>query len=96
MKFAEIIDRLDNGELCFREAWNNKFIVKQIPQTVPAEVVPRMSSLPEAAKRSLADAGDGSISYHDQVLIVEFGGRTTATSYVPSWEDIFSADWKIG
>lgn len=96
MKFAEIIDRLDNGALCFREAWGSKFIVKQIPQTVPAEVVPRMSSLPEAARRSLADAGDGSISYHDQVLIVDLNDRTTATSYTPTWEDIFATDWKIG
>ena len=73
MKFSEIIDRLNKGETfrrCSSPTWAGKFIVKQIPQTVPAEVVPRMTSLPDHAKAFIGTMGDGSISYHDQVLLV--------------------------
>ena len=53
MKFSEIIDRLNEGKAVARfssPAWAGKFIVKQIPQTIPAEVVPRMTSLPVMRK----------------------------------------------
>ena len=91
MKFSEIIDRLNEGEAFSRyssPAWAGKFIVKQIPQTVPAEVVPRMTSLPDRAKAVIGTIGDGSISYHDQV-------KSHATSYIPTWEDIFADDWQV-
>lgn len=95
MKFSEIIDRLNTGETVAREAWaGGTFLVKQIPQTVAAEVVPRMTSLPEPAKKILC----GTVAYHDQVLIVQardHGREAHATSYIPSWEDIFADDWRI-
>ena len=101
MKFSEIIDRLNEGEAFSRyssPAWAGKFIVKQIPQTVPAEVVPRMTSLPDRAKAVIGTIGDGRISYHDQVLIIEVNddcSKSHATSYIPTWEDIFADDWQV-
>lgn len=100
MKFSEIIDDLNRGytfRRCSDPAWAGKFIVKQIPQTVPAEVVPRMTSLPDHAKAVIGTIGDGSISYHDQVLIIEANddcSKSQATSYIPTWEDIFADDWQ--
>lgn len=94
MKFTEIIDRLNDGRTLAREAWaGDTCIVKQIPQTVAAEIVPRMSSLPDRMKEIL----QGTISYHDQVLLVRMGaeGREArATYYIPTWEDIFADDWR--
>ena len=101
MKFSEIIDRLNDGEMFLRyssPAWAGKFIVKQIPQTVPAEVVPRMTSLPDYTKAVIGTMGDGSISYHDQVLLVEANNgcpKSHATYYIPTWEDIFADDWQV-
>lgn len=101
MKFSEIIDRLNDGEMFRRyssPAWAGKFIVKQIPQTVPAEVVPRMTSLPDYAKTVIGTMGDGRISYHDQVLLVETNDgclKSHATYYIPTWEDIFADDWQV-
>lgn len=101
MKFSEIIDRLNEGETFRRyssPAWADKFIVKQIPQTVPAEVVPRMTSLPDHTKAVIGTMGDGSISYHDQVLLVEANDgcpKSHATYYIPTWEDIFADDWQV-
>lgn len=94
MKFSEIIDGLDEGKSFTREAWiNNAFITKQVPQTVEAGIVPRMTSLPGAAKRLITSYGNGEISYHDQVLRVTIGEPSTATYYIPTWEDVFANDW---
>ena len=100
MKFSEIIDKLNDGEMFRRSspAWAGKFIVKQIPQTVPAGVVPRMTSLPDHTKAVIETMGDGSISYHDQVLLVEANDgcpKSHATYYIPTWEDIFADDWQV-
>lgn len=105
MKFADVIEALQKGGIATRystPAFYGKKIVKQIPQTVPAEVVPKMTSLPDSIKVQIGTVGlgdefQGSISYHDQVLIVTIndGERVSATSYVPSWEDIFADDWMI-
>lgn len=98
MKFSEILNNLAEGEMCYRAKWDGlKFIVKQIPQVVPAEVVPRMTSLPESARSFIGSVGEGTITYHDQVLIVECTEHgVSATGYTPTWEDIFSEDWLVG
>lgn len=102
MKFSEIIDGLINGRPFTRQtkSWWGKFIVRQVPQLVPASVVPKMTSLPDSVKPRISTVGRdaekvGSIQFHDQVLIVTCNDSadTSATSYVPTWEDIFSDDW---
>ena len=97
MKFSEVLEALRNGErlvngsLCVKGA----YIVRQIPQIVPQEVVPKMISLPDSAKEV---AKYGPIEYRDQVLIVYWDnelGRSVATSYIPTWYDLFREDWTI-
>ncbi|MEG0807636.1 MAG: DUF2829 domain-containing protein [Alistipes sp.] len=100
MKFSEIIDKLQQGGIARRysdEKWAGKYIVKQIPQTIPQEVIPNMTSLPTVMKAYLSTVGDCQITYHNQVLIVslEDGKPNTATYYIPTWEDIFAEDWAI-
>ena len=105
MKFSEAIEALQKGGLATRyssPAFFGKKIVKQIPQTVPADVVPKMTSLPDGIKAEIGTCGlesdtKGTISYHDQVLIVTIRDDepVTATSYTPTWEDIFAEDWAI-
>lgn len=103
MKFSEILEGLKEGRCATRyqsDAFRGKMIVMQIPQTVPATVVPKMTSLPDDAKMrigtiGLQDETHGTIQYHDQVLIVTCNDheRVSATSYTPTWEDIFAEDW---
>ena len=104
MEFSEILDGLKEGLSYTRQAegWYGKFIVKQIPQTVPATEVPKMTSLPEHIKMRISTVGKddeylGTITSHDQVLIVTSNDyeRTTATSYIPTWEDLFADDWVV-
>ena len=105
MKFADVIEALQKGGAATRystPAFLGKKIVKQIPQTVPAAAVQKMTSLPEGFKAEIATTGKedefkGTISYHDQVLIVTINDleRVSATYYIPTWEDIFADDWMI-
>ena len=100
-KFAQVIECLNKGGSAWRAEWNakgeNREIVKQIPQTISKEIVPKMTSLPDAIKPKVSTVGNGEISYHDQVLQISFtdDGKTSAmaTYYIPTWEDIFAEDW---
>ena len=97
MKFSEVLEALRDGERLVNGSLSAKggYIVRQIPQIVPPEVVPRMTSLPASAKWA---ADGGAIEFRDQVLLVFWDndlGRSVATSYIPTWHDIFREDWTI-
>lgn len=80
-----------------RKGWiTTCFVVKQIDSDIPAEVVPKMQSLPQHAKNLLNAFGVGSISYRSQCLLVEQAGDGNgATNYVPDWVDMFAKDWFV-
>lgn len=97
MKFEEVLDALRNGERLVNATLTemNAFIVRQVPQVVPEEVVPKMTSLPDSAKEHMAGS---EIRFTSQVLLVWWSSmqeQYIATSYVPSWYDIFREDWTI-
>ena len=61
------------------------------------DIVPKMTSLPEGAKEFLKECGSG-IYFHDQVLLMEFNPMDEcyyATSYIPTWYDIFDESWTV-
>lgn len=97
MKFNEVLDALKNGERLTNTTLSSMmaFIVRQVPQIVPAEVVPKMTSLPESAKSHI---NGSDLEFIDQVLLVYWQpmqGRYIATSYTPTWGEIFREDWTI-
>lgn len=97
MKFSEVLEALRNGERLVNSTLSNMnaFIVRQVPQVVPAEVVPKMTSLPDSAKEHMAGS---EISYQDQVLLVwwsDMQERYNATSYILTCGDLFREDWTI-
>lgn len=96
MTYGEIIKELADGKTLARKGWpGGSFIVRQIPQTIGLDVIPRMTSLPDMAKTHLKQH-ESSISYHDQILRVDVNfGKSYATYYIPSWEDMFADDWYI-
>ena len=98
MKFSEVLESLRNGERLTNATLSSKnsFICRQVPQAVDRAIIPKMSSLPEGVKEFLKDRGD--IRYHDQVLLLEWDPiqeANMATSYIPTWYDIFREDWTI-
>lgn len=94
MNFGQAIEALKEGKLLQRTGWNGKgmFIAKQIPATIGLDIIPKMQSLPQAAKDVLIKRGQ-EINYANQMIIVNAEGR--ADSWVPSSSDIFAEDWEI-
>lgn len=96
--FGQALTALERGLNVARKEWGGKcFIVKQINSDIQSSIVPKMQSLPDAAKKEISKHADGSIHYREQCLVVypdaEFG--CMATNYVPDWQDMFSEDWII-
>ena len=95
MSFGIAIEALKFGFSIRREGWNGKglFVVKQIPAHIESDVIPKMQSLPQAAKDRIMQT-KGFIDYTSQCLIYnENTGR--ADSWVPSISDVFAQDWEI-
>jgi hypothetical protein len=93
--FSVAISLLENGACLRRMGWNGKgiFVCKQVPDHVPGNIIPRMRSLPQAAKDRILK-GQGFIDYTSQCLIYnENTGR--ADSWVPSISDVFADDWEV-
>jgi hypothetical protein len=68
----------------------------QVPSTVLAEIVPKMTSLPPQIKAIFAERieyGLTSIHYEDQLAIVDPG--STIRGYAPSVSDLLALDWKV-
>ena len=95
MTFGDAIEVLKQGGIVRRRGWNGKglHVFKQVPARIGNDVVPKMTSLPHAAK-DLIVAGKGFIDYTSQCLIYnENTGR--ADSWTPSIADVFADDWEI-
>ncbi len=94
MNFGQAIEALKEGKLISRSGWNGKgmYVLKQIPATIGLDIIPKMQSLPQAAKDNLIKRGQ-EISYTNQMLIVNADGR--ADSWVPSSSDCFAEDWEV-
>ena len=95
MNFDKVMLGLKGGRNFSKSNWVNKFITMQIPTEISADIVPKMTSLNEKIKNLISKANDGTISYENQVLLVNINkeGKTVATYYIPTWEDIFAEDW---
>ncbi len=92
--FQSALDAARTGSLISREVWNWKglYAFIQVPSEVPAEIVPKMSSLPNAAKALLVGRG-GPIHYRNQAAIIH--PDNTITGWSPSLSDIMADDWVI-
>ena len=72
------------------------FVFMQVPSTVPAEIVSKMTSLPPQIKSIFAERiefGLTSIHYEDQLAIVDPG--STILGYTPSVSDVVALDWEV-
>lgn len=97
MSFGEALQALEAGKCVARKGWiTTCFVVKQIDSDIPAEVVPKMQSLPDSAKQFIGKTANGDIHYRNQCLIVkQYPSSTVATNYVPDWNDMFAKDWMV-
>lgn len=95
MSFGVATEALKFGFAIRRAGWNGKglMVFKQVPAHITGAIIPKMTSLPEDAKKLIL-ATKGFINYESQCLI--FNSNTgRADSWVPSISDVFAEDWEI-
>lgn len=95
LSFEQILPLIKEGFAVRRNGWNGKglMVFKQIPAHITSNIIPKMQSLPDEAKRLIMDS-KGHIDYTCQCLIYNpETGR--ADSWVPSVADIFANDWEL-
>lgn len=97
LSFGEALQALEAGKCVARKGWiTTCFVVKQIDSDIPAEVVPKMQSLPDSAKKIINKTHREDIHYRNQCLmIVQDTETSVATNYVPDWNDMFAKDWMV-
>lgn len=92
--FGQAIEALKQGKIVSRDGWNGKnlFVFRQVPSEVPAAIIPKMTSLPEAVKEVLAKR-ESSITYQNQFCIVY--PDNSLHGWQPSGSDALATDWCI-
>jgi len=93
--FGEAIEHMRDGGYVRREGWNGTgmYAFKQVPSKVPANIVPKMSSLPQSVKDRMQLEGV-SPDYQNQMVIVKPDG--SIDNWVASSSDTFALDWILG
>lgn len=95
LSFEQILPLLKEGYAIRRSGWNGKGLMafKQVPAHITSDTIPKMTSLPDEAKRLILAHGDH-IDYTCQCLI--FNPATgRADSWLPSIADLFASDWEV-
>lgn len=101
LSFGDAVAALNDGECVRRSSWQNDdlFVFRQVPSTIPAKVVPVMTSLPQKVKDFFQATFDNpneqinSIYYSDQLALVH--KSNLITGYSPSPSDALATDWAI-
>ena len=94
MKYGEAIEALRKGKRVQRQGWNGSglFVFKQVPSPIPAEIVSKMTSLPQEVKDEFLERNQGP-NYVNQLAIVKLDG--TVDSWIASSSDTFAEDWIV-
>lgn len=92
--FGQAIEALKEGKIVSRAGWNGKglFVFRQVPSAVPADIIPKMTSLPQAVKDRLGKTGLP-ITYQNQFCIVY--PDNSLHGWQPSGSDSLATDWEI-
>lgn len=94
--FEQALPMLREGFAIRRKSWwysKGKFVVRQVPAHITKDIIPKMQSLPDEAKRLILESSEH-IDYTSQCLIIDVAtGR--ADSWQPSIADVFADDWEL-
>jgi Protein of unknown function (DUF2829) len=91
--FGGAVAAMKNGAAVYRQNWAPDFLIfRQVPSTVPADIIPRMTSLPETVK-VIARRRNRDLTYRHQFACLS--GDNTVEAYVPTIADIEANDWIV-
>ena len=94
MKFSEIANDFENGEVIYRKAWDKDIVIfKQIPANIIENDIPKMTSLSPQTKEMILQ-NKKCIKYRHQAI--EYNMSTGRASYwIPTIADLAANDWEI-
>ena len=92
LTFGQAIEALNAGRRVCRGEGDGTFIFRQVPSEIPAEVIPRMTSLPEEVKAHLSARGLP-LNYRNQFAIVL--PNSEIHGWAPTPGDSLANDWRI-
>ncbi len=92
--FGQAIIAMKQGKIVSRKGWDGKdmFIFMQVPSEVPTEIIPKMTSLPQAVKDKVVKR-QLPLRYQNQFAIVYPDNNVYGWSASPS--DYSADDWCI-
>jgi|SRR5690606_36229561 len=100
LNFSEALEAIKEGKMVRRCAWREDiFIFRQVPATIPLEVIPKMQCLPEAVKHEFDRRSKdetiqvSGIYYSNQLALVN--SSNLIQSYSPSVADVLADDWEL-
>lgn len=99
LTFGHAIEALKRGCRVCRAGWNGKgmFVFMQIPAQIPADMVPRMQSLPQSVKEEIyrrsQNGTTGELIYSNQMALVK--PDNSVNGWAPSAADALAEDWVI-
>ncbi len=99
MEFQEIQTGLNNGNMYRRQAWDeDTFIFVQVPSTIPASVVPNMTSLSQPVKDEfdrgfLIEGTNKEIYYNRQIAYCNADNLITGWGASP--DELLAEDWEL-
>lgn len=91
--FGQALEALRQGGIVSRAEWMASGVIfRQVPSMVPADIIPRMTSLPPAVK-AMAASRNLPLRYQNQFAVLT--PYNDVRSWSPSIEDIEATDWII-
>ncbi len=95
MDFGDAIKALKQGLVVRRRGWDclSLVVFKQVPAHITGEIIPKMQSLPDAAKKFVMEHATF-VDYTDQCLIYN-KDTGEANSWTPTISDVFAEDWVL-
>lgn len=98
LTFGAALEVLKNGGLVQRSTWDSgSFVFCQIPSTISKDIVPKMQSVPDKAKKvfekRFEDTNEqiDSIYYKNQLAFVN--KSNVVSGYAPTQEESLADDW---
>lgn len=95
LTFGQAVEAMKEGLPVSRARWyksNGGFVFRQVPSLVPAEIIPLMTSLPEAVKQLVLSRALP-MQYENQFAFVD--SLNHACSWNPTVEDVLASDWFV-
>ena len=98
--FSQALKFLKEGKVIARDCWEQgTFIFRQVPNEVPVEMIPKMSSLPDSVKKNFKKRTDAGFAELDKSSFLNYDNQialVTGALDISSWSfntyDLFAED----